>query len=126
MILLLVNMEKALGCKMVIENTHNIYDTELLILVLDSESIQDSETLTRIQVTYQDTLNLLKAGEPIVVTTIPQFLSFEYAKNLTVWYKGEEHDLTLGSCEGTDKEIRFAHNLQKILFAGGFSWFPKE
>ena len=59
----------------------------------------------------------------IVYTTVPRFLCWDYAERLFVHVRGEVHEMTLGSCEGTDKEIRVAHNLEKMLLAGAFDWF---
>ena len=35
-------------------------------------------------------------------------------------YKGETFEITLGDCANTTKEIRPAHNLEKMLIAGAF------
>lgn len=35
-------------------------------------------------------------------------------------YKGEVFEITLGDCANTTKEIRPAHNLEKMLIAGAF------
>lgn len=59
----------------------------------------------------------------IVHTTIPHFLSFDYAEKLFVHIKEEAHEIKIGKTEGIDKEIRKAHNLEKLLFAGAFDWF---
>lgn len=33
------------------------------------------------------------------------------------------HEITLGRCEGTEKELRLAHNFEKMLLAGAFDWW---
>lgn len=76
---------------------------------------------------YKDTYMLLTRDEAeninIVRTTITHFLSWDYGERLFVHVNNEVHEITLGDCEGTDKDIRVAHNLEKMLFSGKFSWF---
>ena len=59
----------------------------------------------------------------ILRTTIPHFLSFEYGKRLFVHLKGEVHEIREGECEGTEKEIKISHNIEKLLLNGSFSYF---
>lgn len=59
----------------------------------------------------------------IVHTTQTPFLSWIYAERLFVHAYGRSHEITLGDCEGTNREIREGHNLQKMLISGEFSWF---
>ena len=65
----------------------------------------------------------------IIHTTQPHFLSFDYlpARLFVHFYnkdnQEEIHEITLGSCEGTDKELREAHNLERMLLAGSFDWW---
>jgi len=73
--------------------------------------------------TYRETLNKINNGYEVVNTTQPAFLQFKYAKRLFVRVKGEEHEITLGKCEGTDKEIRKVHNIEKMLLNGAFDYF---
>ena len=35
-------------------------------------------------------------------------------------FRGEEFEITLGDCERTDREIRMAHNLFRMLISGAF------
>ena len=69
-----------------------------------------------------------KNVEHEVHTSQPHFLSFKYLPaRLFVHVRNnrdeEIHEITLGSCDGTDKELREAHNLEKLLLGGAFSWF---
>lgn len=74
--------------------------------------------------TYIETYNEIMYGNcDFVYTTIPNFLSFEYAEHLFVEFDDESHEIKLGDCEGTDKEIRKEHNIMKMLLAGHFDWF---
>lgn len=59
----------------------------------------------------------------IVYTTQPYFLQFQYTDRLFVHVMGEKHEITLGECDGTDREIRPGHNLERLLLNGEFSWF---
>ena len=61
-----------------------------------------------------------------VYTTIPRYLSFQYAKRLFVHVNGEMHEITLGNCDGTQREIKEHHLLHKMLFNNVFSWYQKE
>jgi len=83
--------------------------------------------------TFAETKRIIEAAEDdytlnhIVHTTQPHFLSFDYlpARLFVHFYNNnreEIHEITLGSCEGTDKELRKAHNLEKMLLAGSFDW----
>lgn len=62
----------------------------------------------------------------IVYTTIPYYLNFDYAERLFVHVDDEVHEIKIGKTEGTDKEIRKAHNLEKMLMAGAFDWYQRE
>ena len=73
--------------------------------------------------TYMDTLNKINEGYDIIRTTQIEFLSFRYAERLFVVVNGETHEITLGECEGTNREIRESHNLPRMLIAGHFDWF---
>ena len=68
-------------------------------------------------------------------TTQPHFLSFQYlpTRLFVHSYNGDDeeneeiHEITLENCEGTEKELRPAHNIEKMLLAGSFDWFnPNE
>lgn len=74
-------------------------------------------------ITYKDTLNAIEREERVINTTLTHFLCFDYAKRLFVHINDEVHEITLGDCEGTERLIREAHNLEKMLIAGEFDWF---
>lgn len=71
---------------------------------------------------YMETQNAL-GKKSILHTTQLNFLSFAYAERLFVYINGELHEITLGKCEGTNREIREAHNIGKMLISGEFDWF---
>ena len=73
--------------------------------------------------TYRDTLYAINRNISVVHTTQPAFLQFKYAKRLFVVVNTETHEITLGKCEGTDKEIHKAHNIEKMLLNGAFDWY---
>ena len=74
--------------------------------------------------TFVTTEKALDKGEKLAIhTTQTHFCQFDYGRRLFVHANGEVHEITLGECEGTDKEIREAHNIEKILIAGTFSWW---
>lgn len=62
----------------------------------------------------------------IIHTTQLSFLSFRYAERLFVHVGKEVHEITLGECEGTDREIREEHSLDKMLINGVFDWFNRK
>jgi hypothetical protein len=65
----------------------------------------------------------------IIHTTQPHFLSFKYlpARLFVHFYNKDDqeeiHEITLDRCEGTEKELREAHNLERMLLAGSFDWW---
>lgn len=73
--------------------------------------------------TYMDTIEALNKDIAIVHTTQTHFCSFRYGRRVFVHVNGTEHEITIGECEGTNKEIREAHNIEKMLLAGTFDWF---
>lgn len=75
---------------------------------------------------YIDTKSAIERGDKVIHTTQPHFLRFRYGYRLFVHTDRNDangHEITLGECEGTNKEIREAHNIEKMLFAGTFDWF---
>ena len=75
--------------------------------------------------TYKSTREALGKTR-ILHTTQLEFLSFEYAERLFVWIdENEMHEITLGECDGTDREIREAHNLRHMLLAGAFDYYKE-
>ena len=60
----------------------------------------------------------------ILHTTQTHFLRFSYGEKLFVHtLDGEVHVITLGDCEGTNREIKEGHNIEKMLLQGEFDWF---
>ena len=76
--------------------------------------------------TYKETEDAISQNKDVVCTTQTHFLSFKYAERLFVHVNGEKHEITLGNCEGTTREIKISHNLERLLFAGEFDWFEGE
>ena len=73
-------------------------------------------------VSFQDSIN---AGIEQFATTQLSCLSTDlitkYGYRIFIHpYKGEIFEITLGDCANTTKEIRPAHNLEKMLIAGAF------
>lgn len=58
----------------------------------------------------------------IVHTTQPHYCQFRYGK-IFVHIGGKMHEITIGDCDGTNREMREGHNLEQMLFSGEFSWF---
>ena len=75
---------------------------------------------------YADTMSAIETGKEIVITTQPHFCSFDWAldhgynlcvhmlDDSVIWPK-------IGSNDFTDKELRRAHRLEKMLLAGAFN-----
>lgn len=77
---------------------------------------------------YESTLKVLGTVSTLHTTQL-EFLSFKYAERLFVWIyhehsrEYEEREITLGACEGIDREIREIHNLRHMLLSGAFDWY---
>jgi hypothetical protein len=95
-----------------------------LHLLMDSKSVEKYENCgNTVHKTYIETKNAVDSQTPLIFTTLTHFLSWNYATRLFVHINGEEHELTIGDCEGTTREIRAGHNLEKLLISGEFDWW---
>ena len=73
--------------------------------------------------TFQETLDRVNRGWNYLHTTQTHFLQFKYANRLFVKVNGQVHEITVGKCEGTDKEIHINHNIEMMLLNGAFNWY---
>ncbi len=95
-----------------------------LHLLMDSDSVRRFESCgNTVHKTYVDTENAVYSQTPLIFTTITHFLRWSFATRLFVHINGGEHELTIGDCEGTTREIRAGHNLEKLLISGEFDWW---
>lgn len=90
------------------------------------EFAPDCLTVLGVCTTFKETEVAIKQKKEVVCTTQTHFLSFKYAERLFVRVNGREYEITLGKCEGTSREIKVSHNLERLLFAGEFDWFEGE
>lgn len=85
--------------------------------------LMNNEGWANVYKTYTETERAIERGDDVVYTTQTHFLSFRYAERLFVYVNGTEHEITLGKCSGTTREIKESHNLEKLLLNGEFDWF---
>jgi len=90
-----------------------------LHLLLDGEAVEHFVNGgNSVCTTYVDTEDAVRSQTPLIFTTITHFLSWSFATRLFVHVNGEEHELIIGDCKGTEREIREGHNLEKLLISG--------
>ena len=89
---------------------------------MDKIGFDEFENTAYLCTTYAETRVMIDAEQEVVHTTQTHFCQFEFGR-IFVHANGEVHEITKGECEGTEREIRQAHNLEKMLIAGEFSWF---
>ncbi len=89
---------------------------------LDKAGFEKYENEFYLCKTYAETMVMLRSEQEQIHTTQTHFCQFEYGR-IFVHADGEIHEITVGECEGTDREIKPAYNIEKMLYAGEFSWF---
>ncbi len=68
--------------------------------------------------------NPILRADNILHTTQTHFLKFSYGERLFVHTAdGKVHEITLGECEGTGRNITRFHNIERMLLQGVFNWF---
>ena len=94
-------------------------------LLMDEDSVaQTLKNGLHVYSTYIETERALyDANIKFVYTTVTHFLRWCFAERLFVHINGEIHEITLGDCDGTTREIREAHNIEHMLIAGEFDWW---
>lgn len=72
---------------------------------------------------FQDSINVgIEQFATVQLSCLSTDLITKYGYRIFIHpYKGETFEITLGDCANTTKEIRPAHNLEKMLIAGAFN-----
>lgn len=99
-----------------------------LVVILDSVSIMDYR---HIHITYDDTELAVKWGSDVVITTLINFLNFKYIEQGYSLFAVRNHivkEFVPNMVAPSGKEIRVAHNLEKLFIAGVFDglWLNSE
>ena len=92
---------------------------------MDKVGFNEFENIAYLCTTYIETVIMLRDDQKIIHTTQTHFCQFKYGK-IYVHEGGNIHEITVGKCEGTNREIREGHNIEKMLLSGEFSWFRGE
>lgn len=74
--------------------------------------------------TYFETLKALNDEYPIIKTTQLSLLSTTLLEKYRVFlHRGDKQiEITLGDCQGTDRNIKATDNLEKLVMAGEFNF----
>ena len=100
------------------------YGREVHLLMDEGSVAQALKNGLHVYSTYIETEQALyDANIKFVYTTVTHFLRWCFAEKLFVHINGEIHEITLGDCDGTTRDIREAHNIEHMLIAGEFDWW---
>lgn len=73
--------------------------------------------------TYVATMKAIEDDFDCVHTTLTHFCSWRWSRHVFIHVNGGIHEIGLGACDGTEREIREGHNLEKMLLSHEFDWF---